>query len=43
MNTQYSLLAGNKLRSIQIETLAKKLDGREVAQLSVKATCDFCE
>jgi len=43
MNTQDALLANNKLPSIQIETLAKKLDAREVAQLSAKATCDFCE
>lgn len=43
MNTQDALLASNKLLRIQIETLEKKLDAREVAQLSAKATCDFCE
>jgi len=43
LKTQDALLASNKLLSIQLETLAKRLEAREVAQLSAKVTCDFQE
>jgi len=36
LDTQDVLLTSNKLLSIQIETLAKNLDAREVAQLPTK-------
>jgi hypothetical protein len=34
LNTRNALLASNKLLSIQLETIAKRLEAREVAQLS---------
>ena len=36
LNTQDALLASNKLLSIQLETIAKRLEAREVAHLSRK-------
>jgi hypothetical protein len=43
LNTQDALLASNKLLSIQLETLAKRLEAREVAHLSAKTNCDIYE
>jgi hypothetical protein len=43
LKNQGVLLASNKLLNIQLETLAKRLEAREVAQLSVKAYCNVCE
>jgi len=43
LNTQDALLARNKLLNIQLKTIAKRLEAREVAQLSAKANCDICE
>jgi len=42
-NTQDDLLARNKLLSIQLETIAKRLEVREVGHLSAKTNCDICE
>jgi len=41
LNTQDALLARNKLLIIQLETLAKRLEAREVAHLSAKTNCDI--
>jgi len=41
LNIQDDLLASNKLLNVQIETLAKRLEARKVAQLSAKSICDF--
>jgi hypothetical protein len=43
LNAQDSLHASTKHLIIQLETLAKRLEAHEVAQLSTNATCDFCE
>jgi hypothetical protein len=43
LNTQDALLATNKLLSIQLETIAKRLEALEVAHLSAKTNCDICE
>lgn len=43
LNARDALLAINKLLSLQLETLAKRLEARGVAQLSAKVTCDLCE
>jgi len=43
LNTQNALLAGNKLLSIQREAIAKRLEARDVSQVSARSTCDFCE
>ena len=36
-------LGRNKLLSIQLEIIAKRLEAREVAQLSPKTNCNICE
>jgi hypothetical protein len=43
LNIQDALLSSNKLLSIQLETIAKSLEAREVAHLSPKTNCDICE
>jgi hypothetical protein len=43
LNTQDALLASNKLLSIQLETIAKRLEAREVAHLYAKTNCEICE
>lgn len=43
LNTQDALLASNKLLSIQLETIAKRLEARQVARLSAKTNCEICE
>lgn len=43
LHTQDDLLSSNELLIIQLETLAKRFDTREVAQLSTTMTHDFCE
>jgi len=43
LNTQDALLASTKLLSIQLETVTKRLEAREVAQLYAKTICDFRE
>jgi len=42
LDTHEALLASNKLLSIQLETIVKRLEVRDVAQLSSNGTiCDF--
>jgi hypothetical protein len=43
LNTKDALLSSNKLPRLQLETIAKKLEAREVAKISAKCTCDLCE
>ena len=43
INIQDALLASNKLLSLQLETIAKRLEAREVTKLSARNTCDFWE
>jgi len=43
LNTQDALLASNKLLNIQLETIEKRLEAREVAYLSTKTNCEICE
>jgi len=44
LDTHESLLASNKLISIQMEAIAKKLEAQEVASLSFNGVvCDFWE
>ena len=43
LNTQDALLSSNKLLYIQLETIAKRLEAREVAHLSAQANCEICE
>ncbi|AET02979.1 hypothetical protein MTR_8g060460 [Medicago truncatula] len=42
LNTQDALLASNKVFNIQLHTLSKRLDAREVGQLYAIVTCDLC-
>jgi len=43
LNTRDALLASNKLLSIQLDIIAKRLEAREVAHLSAKTNCEICE
>jgi len=43
LNTQDALLASNKLHKIQLESIAKRLEAREVAHLFAKTNCEICE
>jgi len=42
-NIQDALLSSNKLLSIQLETLAKRLEARKVAHLYSKTNCHVCD
>jgi len=43
LNTQDALISSDKLLNIQLETITKRLEAREVAQLSANTNCDICE
>ena len=43
LNTQDVLLASNKLLNIQLESIAKMLEAREVAHLFAKTNSEICE